>query len=83
MARLLGEYGADVIKIESNAAPDFIRGVIPGPMNPPFASSNRNKRFPPDPSLPRIEVKDYEVGKNAAKDFSIPDNRGCCSTAKG
>jgi crotonobetainyl-CoA:carnitine CoA-transferase CaiB-like acyl-CoA transferase len=33
-----------VIKIESNAAPDFIRGVIPGPMNPPFASSNRNKR---------------------------------------
>jgi crotonobetainyl-CoA:carnitine CoA-transferase CaiB-like acyl-CoA transferase len=44
VARLLGEYGADVIKIESNAAPDFIRGVIPGPMNPPFASSNRNKR---------------------------------------
>jgi crotonobetainyl-CoA:carnitine CoA-transferase CaiB-like acyl-CoA transferase len=33
-----------VIKIESSGAPDFIRGVIPGPMNPPFASSNRNKR---------------------------------------
>lgn len=44
VARLLGEYGADVIKIESSGAPDFIRGVIPGPMNPPFASSNRNKR---------------------------------------
>jgi crotonobetainyl-CoA:carnitine CoA-transferase CaiB-like acyl-CoA transferase len=43
VARLLGEYGADVIKIESNGAPDFIRGVIPGPMNPAFASSNRNK----------------------------------------
>jgi crotonobetainyl-CoA:carnitine CoA-transferase CaiB-like acyl-CoA transferase len=44
VARLLGEYGADVIKIESSGAPDFIRGVIPGPMNPAFASSNRNKR---------------------------------------
>ncbi|MCP5114125.1 MAG: CoA transferase, partial [bacterium] len=43
VARLLGEYGAEVIKIESSEAPDFIRGVIPGPMNPPFASSNRNK----------------------------------------
>jgi crotonobetainyl-CoA:carnitine CoA-transferase CaiB-like acyl-CoA transferase len=44
VARLLGEYGADVIKIESSGALDFIRGVLPGPMNPPFASSNRNKR---------------------------------------
>jgi crotonobetainyl-CoA:carnitine CoA-transferase CaiB-like acyl-CoA transferase len=43
VARLLGEYGAEVIKVESSRAPDFIRGVIPGPMNPPFASSNRNK----------------------------------------
>ena len=44
VARLLGEYGADVIKIESSRASDFIRDVLPGPMNPPFASSNRNKR---------------------------------------
>jgi crotonobetainyl-CoA:carnitine CoA-transferase CaiB-like acyl-CoA transferase len=44
VARLLGEYGAEVIKIETSEAPDFIRGVIPGPMNPAFASSNRNKQ---------------------------------------
>jgi crotonobetainyl-CoA:carnitine CoA-transferase CaiB-like acyl-CoA transferase len=44
VARLLGEYGAEVIKIESGRALDFIRAVLPGPMNPSFASSNRNKR---------------------------------------
>jgi crotonobetainyl-CoA:carnitine CoA-transferase CaiB-like acyl-CoA transferase len=43
VGRLLAEYGADVIKIESRHALDFIRVVIPGPMNPPFASSNRSK----------------------------------------
>lgn len=41
--RLLAEYGAQVIKIESSRAADFIRQVIPGPMNPPFASANRTK----------------------------------------
>jgi len=43
VGRLLAEYGAEVIKIESRHALDFIRVVIPGPMNPPFASSNRSK----------------------------------------
>ena len=43
VGRLLAEYGADVIKIESRRATDFIRQVIPGPMNPPFASANRCK----------------------------------------
>ncbi len=43
VGRLLAEYGAEVIKVESRLAPDFIRVVIPGPMNPPFASSNRSK----------------------------------------
>ena len=43
VGRILGDYGADVIKIESNKALDFIRTVIPGPMNAPFASSNRGK----------------------------------------
>jgi len=38
VGRLLAEYGAEVIKVESRLAPDFIRVVIPGPMNPPFAS---------------------------------------------
>lgn len=44
VGRLFAEYGADVIKIESRTAPDFIRTLIPGPMNPPFASSSRSKR---------------------------------------
>jgi len=43
VGRLLAEYGAEVIKVESRRALDFIRVVIPGPMNPPFASSNRSK----------------------------------------
>jgi crotonobetainyl-CoA:carnitine CoA-transferase CaiB-like acyl-CoA transferase len=44
VGRLLAEYGAEVVKVESRLAPDFIRVVIPGPMNPPFASANRTKR---------------------------------------
>jgi crotonobetainyl-CoA:carnitine CoA-transferase CaiB-like acyl-CoA transferase len=44
VGRLFAEYGADVIKVESNAAPDFIRIVIPGGINAAFASSSRSKR---------------------------------------
>ena len=43
-ARILGEYGADVIKIESATAPDFIRVIMSSYMNPSFASSSRTKR---------------------------------------
>lgn len=42
--RLLAEYGADVIKIESRAYPDFIRLVGGSEMSPSFASSSRSKR---------------------------------------
>ncbi len=49
----------------------------------PHASANRNKRFPPDPSLPKIEIQDYGVKDNRATSYSIPENHGCCSTAKG
>ncbi len=42
--RMLAEYGADVIKIESRAYPDFIRTVLGGEMSPSFASSSRSKR---------------------------------------
>ena len=49
----------------------------------PHASANRNKKFPADPSLPKIEIKDYCCGQNRMKGFHIPENYGCCSTAKG
>jgi crotonobetainyl-CoA:carnitine CoA-transferase CaiB-like acyl-CoA transferase len=44
VGRLLAEYGADVVKIESRKAPDFIRIIMGGMMNPNFASSSRSKR---------------------------------------
>lgn len=44
IGRLFAEYGADVIKMETSANLDFIRGIQEGGMNPPFASSNRSKR---------------------------------------
>lgn len=43
-SRLLAEYGADVIKVESRAYPDFIRLVGGSEMSPSFASSSRSKR---------------------------------------
>jgi len=42
--RMLAEYGADVIKVESRAYPDFIRTVSGSEMSPSFASSSRSKR---------------------------------------
>lgn len=44
IGRLLGEYGADVVKIESRTYPDFIRGVMGSEMSSSFASSSRSKR---------------------------------------
>jgi len=42
--RMFAEYGADVVKIESRAYPDFIRIILGGEMSPSFASSSRSKR---------------------------------------
>ena len=42
--RMLVEYGADVIKIETRTYPDFMRLIIGGEMTPSFASSSRSKR---------------------------------------
>jgi crotonobetainyl-CoA:carnitine CoA-transferase CaiB-like acyl-CoA transferase len=42
--KLLAEYGADVIKVESRAYPDFIRIASGSEMSPSFASANRSKR---------------------------------------
>jgi crotonobetainyl-CoA:carnitine CoA-transferase CaiB-like acyl-CoA transferase len=43
-ARQLGDYGADVVKLESRTYPDFIRQVGGTMMSPSFASSSRGKR---------------------------------------
>ncbi|MDH3213743.1 MAG: CoA transferase [Myxococcales bacterium] len=43
VGRLLAEYGAEVIKVETRRAPDFIRIILGSFMNPCFASSNRSK----------------------------------------
>jgi crotonobetainyl-CoA:carnitine CoA-transferase CaiB-like acyl-CoA transferase len=42
--RLFGEYGADVMKIESRSYPDFMRVVMSTEMSASFASSSRSKR---------------------------------------
>jgi crotonobetainyl-CoA:carnitine CoA-transferase CaiB-like acyl-CoA transferase len=41
--RLLAEYGAEVIKIETRTYPDFMRTVTGGWTSPSFASSSRSK----------------------------------------
>ncbi len=44
--KILGELGADVIKIESREYPDFMRTIYPDPNNSaPFNEANRNKRI--------------------------------------
>jgi crotonobetainyl-CoA:carnitine CoA-transferase CaiB-like acyl-CoA transferase len=43
-ARLFGEYGADVIKIETRSYPDFMRTISGSEMSPSFASASRSKR---------------------------------------
>ena len=42
--RMLADYGADVIKVESRGYPDFIRTIAGTEMTPSFASSSRGKR---------------------------------------
>jgi len=42
--RILAEYGAEVIKIESSDTPDFIRVIMSSYMNPSFLSSSRSKQ---------------------------------------
>jgi crotonobetainyl-CoA:carnitine CoA-transferase CaiB-like acyl-CoA transferase len=43
--RVLGEWGADVIKVESAKHPDFQRRVLGSDMNSAFATVGRNKRL--------------------------------------
>ncbi|CAB4621868.1 unannotated protein [freshwater metagenome] len=41
--RIFAEWGAEVIKLETHAHPDFQRMVMGGEMNPAFATVNRGK----------------------------------------
>ncbi len=75
VGRLFAEYGADVIKVESQARPDFMRALTPAWMNPAFASSSRSKRsFAVDLSSERgvgllhqlVRVSDVVVDNNGA-----------------
>jgi len=43
VGKFLAQYGAEVIKIESSDAPDFIRVIMSSYMNPSFLSSNCSK----------------------------------------
>ncbi len=43
VGRMLAEYGAEVLKVESRSYPDFIRQITGGEMSPSFASSSRSK----------------------------------------
>ncbi|MBW2699116.1 MAG: CoA transferase, partial [Deltaproteobacteria bacterium] len=44
VGRILADYGAEVIKLESSDAPDFIRVIMSNYMNPSFCSSSRGKQ---------------------------------------
>ena len=44
VGRLFAEYGADVVKVEGRANPDFMRLMSGTEMAPAFASSSRSKR---------------------------------------
>ena len=42
--RMLADFGADVVKVESRSYPDFLRIFMGGEVTPSFASCSRNKR---------------------------------------
>jgi crotonobetainyl-CoA:carnitine CoA-transferase CaiB-like acyl-CoA transferase len=44
IGRHFAELGADVLKVETAKAPDFIRTIMSSYMNPSFASSSRSKQ---------------------------------------
>jgi crotonobetainyl-CoA:carnitine CoA-transferase CaiB-like acyl-CoA transferase len=66
IGRFFAEYGADVIKIESSDAPDFIRVILGSYMNASFIASNRSKRsFGVDLRTPRGRELAQELVRGA------------------
>lgn len=80
--RMLAEYGADVIKIETRTYPDFIRVVLGGEMTPSFASSSRSKRsFGVDAKKP--EGREVLLQLAATADIVVENNSTGTMTALG
>ena len=65
---MFGEYGADVVKIESRSYIDFIRSVLGGEMSPSFASSNRSKR---SLGVNAKSERGVELLRNMARDADV------------
>jgi len=73
IGRLLAEFGADVIKMETARATDFIRTIMNSYMNASFASSSRSKRgFGVDCKSARGRELVYELVRGA--DVLIENN---------
>ena len=71
--RMLAEYGADVIKIETRTYPDFMRLVTGTEMTASFASSSRTKRsFGVNSKIPEGLAVLKELAKTA--DIVIENN---------
>lgn len=71
--RMLAEYGADVIKIETRTYPDFMRLIIGTEMTASFASSSRTKRsFGVNSKIPEGLAVLKELAKTA--DIVIENN---------
>jgi crotonobetainyl-CoA:carnitine CoA-transferase CaiB-like acyl-CoA transferase len=66
VGRIFAEYGAEVIKIESSEAPDFIRVIMSSYMNPSFLSSSVSKQsFGVDLTKPRGRELVHQLVKGA------------------
>jgi crotonobetainyl-CoA:carnitine CoA-transferase CaiB-like acyl-CoA transferase len=73
IGRLFAEFGADVIKVETARATDFIRTIMNSYMNASFASSSRSKRgFGVDCKSERGRELVYELVRRA--DVLIENN---------
>ncbi|MBW1900319.1 MAG: CoA transferase [Deltaproteobacteria bacterium] len=76
MGKTLGQLGADVIKIESNIHPDFMRTIVPDPNNSPgFNESNRNHRVF-GVNLKTDKGKDLVLKLVESSDIMIENYRG-------
>lgn len=72
-ARMLAEWGAEVIKIESSTRPDFQRTVLGGTINPAYVTVGRGKRSF-DVDLTTDEGRALVLDLVAASDVLVENN---------